>query len=167
MQPRRLKPRLILLHLRRGLKPRPFKTESPFEFFSSLLGLRLSAQLNPAATSLAGLAQAPNCLSRTEGRQKFLRRFLKYGMERFGSDFHERFQYEATLVHCRMGDLEAGFVQDGIRKNENVDIDVARAFVAEPQASHRGFNGQYGCQQRARRLAGLNGHYAIQKPGLV
>jgi hypothetical protein len=35
--PRRLKPLLILRHLRRGSKPRPFKTEPLGEFFSSLL----------------------------------------------------------------------------------------------------------------------------------
>ena len=35
--PQRLKPRLILLHLRRGLKPRPFRTGSPFKFSRSLL----------------------------------------------------------------------------------------------------------------------------------
>src|SRR5208337_1015513 len=35
--PQRLKPRLILLYLRRGSKPRPFKTEAPIEFLSSLL----------------------------------------------------------------------------------------------------------------------------------
>ncbi len=33
---RRLKPRLIFLTLQRGLKPRPFKTESLMEFFISL-----------------------------------------------------------------------------------------------------------------------------------
>jgi len=35
MSPQRLKPRLIL-HLRRGLKPRPFKAKSKPEFFRSL-----------------------------------------------------------------------------------------------------------------------------------
>jgi hypothetical protein len=36
MLPCRLKPLLILRHLRRGWKPRPFKTEPQAEFFSSL-----------------------------------------------------------------------------------------------------------------------------------
>ena len=35
--PRRLKPLLISRHLRRGSKPRPFKTEPRGEFFSGLL----------------------------------------------------------------------------------------------------------------------------------
>jgi hypothetical protein len=36
VSPRRLKPLLILRHLRRGSKPRPFKTGSQVEFFRSL-----------------------------------------------------------------------------------------------------------------------------------
>jgi len=37
--PQRLKPPLISRHLRRGSKPRPFKTRTRLEFFRSLLGM--------------------------------------------------------------------------------------------------------------------------------
>ena len=42
----RLKPLLILRHLRRGSKPRPFKTGSQAEFFRSLLRQSHNARMD-------------------------------------------------------------------------------------------------------------------------
>jgi hypothetical protein len=48
-------------------------------------------------------------------------------MKRIRSDFGKRFQYEAPLVHRWVRDCQAGIVDDRVAKQQNVDVDDARA----------------------------------------
>lgn len=64
MSPRRRKPLLILLHLRSGSKPRSFKTDTPPEFFSSLLKAEMQSKALLVGRSLISTTFSETLLKR-------------------------------------------------------------------------------------------------------
>ena len=88
-------------------------------------------------------------------------------MAYFRSDLGERFENKPALLHGGMRNCEARFAHDAVAIQQHVDVDFPRAFCAQAQASHGGFDRQCQLQQLTWRLNGFNRRHAIQKPGLV
>jgi hypothetical protein len=109
----------------------------------------------------------PHRLPGRQLRQKFARRFLKFGMARLRGNLDQRFENEFSLMHSGMRNLQARFIHHAIPEQHYIYINVAWAMLAHAETSHRRFNLQCQLKQFSWRLVRFNRRYTIQKPGLI
>src|SRR6516225_5471375 len=76
-------------------------------------------------------------------------------------------QHEAALVHGRMWNRQPGGIHDGIAKQENIDINRARAFVLCAATAHLLFDSENGLEQLPGHELCFERESAVQKPGLL
>ena len=88
-------------------------------------------------------------------------------MFEIGREFSQRFEDESAFGKGRVRDCEARFLDDPISKQQNIEVDEARAFFLEALAAHGGFEGEQGVQKLAGRLRGFDPDDAIQEPRLI
>jgi hypothetical protein len=81
-------------------------------------------------------------------------------------DFGKGFEHKASLVHGRVRYDQAPGLNHGISKQQNVDVDVARAFLLLAPAAHFLLDGQHPVDQLPGRFLRVQLERAIQKPGL-
>ena len=87
-------------------------------------------------------------------------------MTHTGSDFCQRFQHETPFLHSRVRDAQAPGVDDRISKQQNVDVDAARAFFLGARSSHLLLDLENRFDELLRRFLGIEFDCAIQEPGL-
>lgn len=91
---------------------------------------------------------------------------LQDGMAYVRRDLGQRLQHEPALVHGGMRDCKMRRADDGIAKQQNVNVDIARALGLDAPASHLPLDGHNFRQEEFRHQLGAQSDGAIQEPGL-
>ena len=87
-------------------------------------------------------------------------------MTRFRRDLCQRFQDEAASVHGGMRNRQAPIFDDGVAKQENIEVDGARPFFLASLPSHLLLNLDDAGEKLCGRLLRIQFDGAIQKPRL-
>ena len=87
-------------------------------------------------------------------------------MPRVRGNFCEGFEHKAALVHGWMRYGQTPGLDHGISKQQNVDVDVARAFLLLTPAAHLLLDGQYPIDQLPGHFLRVQFDGAVQEPGL-
>ena len=64
---------------------------------------------------------------------------MKQGMTCLWRNFGKRLKHKTAAMHGRMRNLEAGLVDNAIVIKQDIDIDLARALLAEALPTHEPF----------------------------
>jgi len=123
--------------------------------------------VNSRSAHLQQTSDSADCLFTRQSRQKLSRSFTEFGMARLRRNLDQRLENKSALVHCRMRNPQAWLIHHAIREKHNVDINVARTFLAHAETSHGRFDLQCKLEQLPRRLIRFNRRDAVQKPRLV
>lgn len=99
-------------------------------------------------------------------REELLDALVFDRMAQGGSDFRERHQNEAPLIHPRMRNFELLSANDTGAIKQYIQIDDARASAHGVLAAEFIFDFLEGSQQLARHQIGFNFQDTVQKPGL-
>jgi hypothetical protein len=83
------------------------------------------------------------------------------------SNLGQRLQHKPALVHRRVRNFQARFIDHTISKQQDIDVNDARPFVPNPPAAHPLFDRKSEGQQVARRLGGFQRNRAVEKPRLI
>ncbi len=91
------------------------------------------------------------------------------GIAEIGCDFVEGDEDKGALGEARMGDFEAGFAEDEIAVEENVEIEGARAIgnTGGAVAAEVAFDEENGAKQFERRQSGFESDNGVEEAGLI
>ncbi len=91
------------------------------------------------------------------------------GIAEIGCDFVEGDEDKGALGEARMGDFEAGFAEDEIAVEENVEIEGARAIgdACGAVAAEFAFDEENGAKQFEWRQSGFEGDHGVEEAGLI
>src|SRR5215470_16617398 len=87
-------------------------------------------------------------------------------MTEFRSDFRQGLEHKTAFVHCRMRNGEGGCIHDRSAKQQNVDINCARAFRLRAATAHFLLDGKSSREELFWHQLGFDSDNTVQEPWL-